>query len=348
MPPCRRGARKAFCQFPHSLAIPGVWSNQRTPWSRPGGHYGGRPPQIHQNTYLPIDPLDASSSFETNVSRWSTHPQPSSRLALYGVPLQDIPALLNAFTSAVEAKELSSPELEEYYTLSRLAHVQSHDSHREYSTWVSHPSSTPQLSNIPHKTMDHIIQLALAADRSFLHEEYSAARKRHRKVIMLVGPTNSGKTHHALRALAASKRGVYAGSLRLVAHEACNFKLRPNRSLGDRRAPNYSYNQSNSNRQHRLTSLHQTNTLCPGMQHDNGRKTTNNLRRRPAPLLHSRNARLQHLLPNCRHRRNPNDRGPTARERLDERSTRPPRRRAPFVWRRNPRTRRSGFIERCM
>ena len=81
------------------------------------------------------------------------------------------------------------------------------------------PSSKPRLSNIPHKTMDHIIQLALAADRSFLHEEYSAARKVHRKVIMHVGPTNSENTHHALRALAASKRGIYAGQLRLLAHE---------------------------------------------------------------------------------------------------------------------------------
>ncbi|KIK01317.1 hypothetical protein K443DRAFT_98809 [Laccaria amethystina LaAM-08-1] len=202
-------------------ATPGVWSNQRAPWSRPSVH-------IHQNTYPPIDPLNPTSSFfESNVSRWSTHPQSSSRLALYGVPSQDIPALLNAFTSAVQAKELSSPELEDYYTLSRLAHVQSHDSDREidiiYSTtffaWVSHPSSTPRLSTIPQKTTDHILQLAQAADRSFLHEEYPAARKMHRKVIMHVGPTNSGKTHHALRALAASKRGVYAGPLRLLAHE---------------------------------------------------------------------------------------------------------------------------------
>ncbi|KAJ7119018.1 P-loop containing nucleoside triphosphate hydrolase protein [Mycena epipterygia] len=40
-----------------------------------------------------------------------------------------------------------------------------------------------------------------------------------RKIIMHVGPTNSGKTHHALRALAAAKVGVYAGPLRLLAHE---------------------------------------------------------------------------------------------------------------------------------
>ncbi|KAI6103737.1 P-loop containing nucleoside triphosphate hydrolase protein [Pisolithus croceorrhizus] len=40
-----------------------------------------------------------------------------------------------------------------------------------------------------------------------------------RKIIMHVGPTNSGKTHMALRALAAAKSGLYAGPLRLLAHE---------------------------------------------------------------------------------------------------------------------------------
>ncbi|KII89428.1 hypothetical protein PLICRDRAFT_110007 [Plicaturopsis crispa FD-325 SS-3] len=40
-----------------------------------------------------------------------------------------------------------------------------------------------------------------------------------RKIIMHVGPTNSGKTHMALRALAAAESGVYAGPLRLLAHE---------------------------------------------------------------------------------------------------------------------------------
>ena len=36
---------------------------------------------------------------------------------------------------------------------------------------------------------------------------------------MHVGPTNSGKTHKALQALAAAKTGFYAGPLRLLAHE---------------------------------------------------------------------------------------------------------------------------------
>ncbi|KZP13828.1 hypothetical protein FIBSPDRAFT_752838 [Athelia psychrophila] len=45
------------------------------------------------------------------------------------------------------------------------------------------------------------------------------ARSLRRKFHMHVGPTNSGKTHNALRALAAANSGVYAGPLRLLAHE---------------------------------------------------------------------------------------------------------------------------------
>jgi ATP-dependent RNA helicase SUPV3L1/SUV3 len=44
-------------------------------------------------------------------------------------------------------------------------------------------------------------------------------RSMRRKVIMHVGPTNSGKTYTALRKLAAARTGFYAGPLRLLAHE---------------------------------------------------------------------------------------------------------------------------------
>ncbi|KAF9042653.1 P-loop containing nucleoside triphosphate hydrolase protein [Hymenopellis radicata] len=48
---------------------------------------------------------------------------------------------------------------------------------------------------------------------------YLGARTLKRRFILHVGPTNSGKTHAALRALAAAPSGVYAGPLRLLAHE---------------------------------------------------------------------------------------------------------------------------------
>ena len=40
-----------------------------------------------------------------------------------------------------------------------------------------------------------------------------------RKFILHIGPTNSGKTHSALQALAAAPSGVYCGPLRLLANE---------------------------------------------------------------------------------------------------------------------------------
>ena len=40
-----------------------------------------------------------------------------------------------------------------------------------------------------------------------------------RKFVIHVGPTNSGKTYHALQALKAAKSGVYLGPLRLFALE---------------------------------------------------------------------------------------------------------------------------------
>ncbi|KAH1223153.1 DExH-box ATP-dependent RNA helicase DExH16, mitochondrial [Glycine max] len=51
------------------------------------------------------------------------------------------------------------------------------------------------------------------------HTWYPQARKKHRRIILHVGPTNSGKTHHALKQLESSASGVYCGPLRLLAWE---------------------------------------------------------------------------------------------------------------------------------
>ncbi|KAK2616890.1 RNA helicase [Conoideocrella luteorostrata] len=56
-------------------------------------------------------------------------------------------------------------------------------------------------------------------DFRFPHEWFPATRTMQRTVHVHVGPTNSGKTYNALKALENSKRGVYAGPLRLLATE---------------------------------------------------------------------------------------------------------------------------------
>jgi ATP-dependent RNA helicase SUPV3L1/SUV3 len=57
------------------------------------------------------------------------------------------------------------------------------------------------------------------ADLRYPVEWFPATRALQRTVHLHVGPTNSGKTYHALQRLEAAKTGIYAGPLRLLAHE---------------------------------------------------------------------------------------------------------------------------------
>ncbi len=56
-------------------------------------------------------------------------------------------------------------------------------------------------------------------DLRYPTEWYLAARAIQREIHLHVGPTNSGKTYHALKRLEESGNGIYAGPLRLLAHE---------------------------------------------------------------------------------------------------------------------------------
>ncbi len=57
------------------------------------------------------------------------------------------------------------------------------------------------------------------ADLRYPVEWYPATRAVQRKIVLHVGPTNSGKTYHALKRLEQAHTGIYAGPLRLLAHE---------------------------------------------------------------------------------------------------------------------------------
>jgi ATP-dependent RNA helicase SUPV3L1/SUV3 len=51
------------------------------------------------------------------------------------------------------------------------------------------------------------------------HETFPGARARQRQLLLVAGPTNSGKTYTAFQKLAAAKTGVYLAPLRLMAAE---------------------------------------------------------------------------------------------------------------------------------
>ena len=80
----------------------------------------------------------------------------------------------------------------------------------DFATREDSPSNT---------TVNILRNIREATDFSHPAEFFPSARSIKRKIIMHVGPTNSGKTHQALQALAAAKTGCYAGPLRLLAHE---------------------------------------------------------------------------------------------------------------------------------
>ena len=64
-----------------------------------------------------------------------------------------------------------------------------------------------------------VLDQAKIADLRYPTEWYPATRTIQRKIHLHVGPTNSGKTYQALQRLEQARSGVYAGPLRLLAHE---------------------------------------------------------------------------------------------------------------------------------
>ena len=69
----------------------------------------------------------------------------------------------------------------------------------------------------PH--LDCIDELKLISDLTNPPNWYPEARAMSRKVVFHGGPTNSGKTYHALERFFAAKSGIYCGPLKLLAVE---------------------------------------------------------------------------------------------------------------------------------
>ncbi|XP_032807832.1 ATP-dependent RNA helicase SUPV3L1, mitochondrial isoform X2 [Petromyzon marinus] len=62
-------------------------------------------------------------------------------------------------------------------------------------------------------------ELRKISDLRFPSNWYPEARSMQRKIVFHAGPTNSGKTHHAIQRFLAARSAVYCGPLRLLAHE---------------------------------------------------------------------------------------------------------------------------------
>ncbi|CAO3622400.1 unnamed protein product [Mucor fragilis] len=72
---------------------------------------------------------------------------------------------------------------------------------------------------IPEDKLEKFNSLRSISDIRFPSEWFPDARQMKRKIILHVGPTNSGKTYRALKRLEQAESGIYCGPLRLLAHE---------------------------------------------------------------------------------------------------------------------------------
>ncbi|KAF7359092.1 ATP-dependent RNA helicase [Mycena sanguinolenta] len=167
-----------------------------------------------------VSPQAVLTFFQANVLAWTLRRAVQDRLVSFGAPPGDAKKLLAAFAHASDSGFFDSPGAIEKYDLLRLRGSDSVEADVAFSNiffrWLAAQDS---VRGVNPTTVTKLVRLSEAATLMQPAEEFPMARKMRRKFIMHVGPTNSGKTHHALRALAASKVGVYAGPLRLLAYE---------------------------------------------------------------------------------------------------------------------------------
>ncbi|KAJ7490041.1 P-loop containing nucleoside triphosphate hydrolase protein [Mycena galericulata] len=167
-----------------------------------------------------VSPSAVLLYFRANVGSWTLRKAVRDRLAAFGAPAADAVKLLVAFGRDAASGIFDSPDAIEQYGLLKLRDTNEIEVDIAFShiffLWLA---ARQPVRGVDPATTAQLLRISETATRMHPPEEATAARVMRRKVIMHVGPTNSGKTHHALRALASAKVGVYAGPLRLLAHE---------------------------------------------------------------------------------------------------------------------------------
>ncbi|VDB95885.1 unnamed protein product [Peniophora sp. CBMAI 1063] len=160
---------------------------------------------------------------------WSTSRTVRARLRSFGISKDDLDPLLKLFSEEMRDGSAWNPISTDDAQVERLWHALAADKtmastdrtlNQLLYSWVADNASDPALAKVVGiESLSRIVNVAKELDYRRLPERFPEARRIRRKVIMHVGPTNSGKTHNALRALAAARSGQYMGPLRLLAFE---------------------------------------------------------------------------------------------------------------------------------
>ena len=167
--------------------------------------------------------------FQREAPSWITKVGVRQRLLRFGIPQHELPGLLAAFAHDIQNGDKLGFRRKSPAQLSRLSHDITSPSRKLVTdqaltsflyTWATDPCHRKTVGSIVSRdTLARMTQLRTAVNFTRIADSFPLARKMRRKIILHVGPTNSGKTHTALRTLAAARVGAYGGPLRLLAHE---------------------------------------------------------------------------------------------------------------------------------
>ncbi|KAL7419827.1 RNA helicase [Cryptotrichosporon argae] len=220
----RRGLR------PRSLALstcPVLSRRQQEPFPAPS------PRTTHQSLTLLSKSTSSSPALPSNVSleraladriaEWAGSTRAPERLAAYGVDGALARPLLREWADATAARVADGGVAAAGFDVAALALAHAANDpaafesavQRHFMAFVAGRTSTPA------SLAGHLSRLLRATDlsRAPFRGDALGARAVPRHFHLHVGPTNSGKTYAALRALGRAPTGVYAGPLRLLAHE---------------------------------------------------------------------------------------------------------------------------------
>ncbi|KAK4519679.1 uncharacterized protein ATC70_009918 [Mucor velutinosus] len=100
-----------------------------------------------------------------------------------------------------------------------LSSLESNDNHTAIDKALESAFLKYAEAFIPEEKLEKFNSLRSISDIRFPSEWFPDARQMKRKIILHVGPTNSGKTYRALKQLEQAESGIYCGPLRLLAHE---------------------------------------------------------------------------------------------------------------------------------
>jgi ATP-dependent RNA helicase SUPV3L1/SUV3 len=167
--------------------------------------------------------------FQREVPSWITKVGVRQRLLRFGIPRRELPGLLSAFARDIQNGDSIGLGKKTPSQLARLSCDLSSPSKQLaidqaltsfMYTWATDPRHQKSVERvISGNTLHQMARLRAAVDFTRIADSFPLARSMRRKLILHVGPTNSGKTHMALRTLAAARVGAYGGPLRLLAHE---------------------------------------------------------------------------------------------------------------------------------